>query len=453
MSGAADRAQLERELAFWKQEYDALGARLLRAQEAQSRSAREARRSRMVADLIGEAHRISNLDITADAIGEPILAKIIQTFCDRGALLKENDERRGHFTVEHALGLPGGGGLHLEEPPAFFFTASNRPAGAPAGPLTELLGVPFVLWAYEPASGRALLLGNQTESNIRRPFEVGDQELISNALTVYIDILLRKLAETTLLQAKAAAEEANAVRARFLAILSHELRTPLNAVIGFSELLLQTGPRAPVPQQREEFARQILDAGRSLLALVKDILDFSSFSNSKPRLRRDWVPIGQMLQNIKRAFAAETATRGISVVLSPPDPRLLVLIDYDRFRQILSNLLSNALKFTPMGGLVELSAQVIEGTGVAIVVRDNGVGMRPEDIPRALEPFVQLENMRRHSIPGTGLGLPIAKQLIESHHGELIIESVEGEGTTVTILLPENSADYAAAAIVQGAEV
>jgi signal transduction histidine kinase len=227
----------------------------------------------------------------------------------------------------------------------------------------------------------------------------------------------------------------------------------LNAVIGFSELLLQTGPRAPVPQQREEFARQILDAGRSLLALVKDILDFSSFSNSKPRLRRDWVPIGQMLQNIKRAFAAETATRGISVVLSPPDPRLLVLIDYDRFRQILSNLLSNALKFTPMGGLVELSAQVIEGTGVAIVVRDNGVGMRPEDIPRALEPFVQLENMRRHSIPGTGLGLPIAKQLIESHHGELIIESVEGEGTTVTILLPENSADYAAAAIVQGAEV
>jgi signal transduction histidine kinase len=446
MTGSDDRDQLLRELAFWKQEYDALGARLLRAQDAQSRASREARRSRMVADLISEAHRISNLDLAAEAIGERMLAKIVESFCERGVLLKEDPNAPGAFVVEHAIGLPAGQRLTLPNPPAFLFTASDRPPEPPAAALAGLLGVPFVLWAYEGASGRALLLGNQTESNIRRPFEAGDQELIRSALTVYIDILLRILAEATLRQAKVAAEEANAVRARFLAILSHELRTPLNAIIGFSELLLQTGTRAPAPPQREEFARQILDAGRALLALVKDILDFSSFSNARPRLRRDWVPVGQILESMKRAFAAESALRGIDVTLEPPDPTLLISIDYDRFRQILANLIGNAIKFTAMGGRVDIAGREIPGQGAAITIRDNGVGMRPEDIPRALEPFVQLENMRRHSIPGTGLGLPIAKQLVEAHQGQLTIESTYGEGTCITILLPEAFTTHAAPA-------
>jgi signal transduction histidine kinase len=435
----ADRDQLERELAYWKQEYNVLGAGLARMQEAQSRAAREALRKGMVAELISAAYRIASQDLAAETIGAPILATITNKFCDRGAFLREDPAGSGSFVVEHALGLAAGARLLLEAPPAFLYTAANHAGEPPAAALTALIGVPYVLWAYDAGSGRALLLGNQKESNIHRPFEASDQELVASALTVYIDILLRKLAEATLRQAKAEAEEANAVRARFLAILSHELRTPLNAIIGFSELLLERGPRDLQPHHQEEYTRQILDAGRSLLALVKDILDFSSFSNAPPRLQRDWMPVSQLLHTASRAFAAEVATRGINVVLLPPAPHLQIEIDYDRFRQILSNLLGNAIKFTPAGGQVEISCR--NGPeSVDIIIRDTGIGMRPQDIPRALEPFVQLENMRRHSVPGTGLGLPIAKQLIEAHGGQLIIDSVYGEGTTVTIALPHAAA-------------
>jgi signal transduction histidine kinase len=440
---AGERDLLLRELAYWRQEYNDLGASLARMQEAQSRAAREALRKGMIAELISAAYRIASQDVPAEAIGAPILATITDKFFDRGAFLQESPAGSGNFVVEHALGLPAGTKFSLDATPGFLFTASNRVIDTPGQILTGVIGMPFLLWAYDSGSGRALLLGNQKESNIHRPFEPRDEELVGSALTVYVDILLRKLAEATLRQAKAAAEEANDVRARFLAILSHELRTPLNAVIGFSELLLQTGQRAPTPPQQEEYSRQILDAGRSMLSLVKDILDFSSFNNAKPRLRLDWVPVGQLLHNAVRAFAAETAQRAINIALTLPDPSLKLPIDYDRLRQILANLIGNAIKFTPNGGKIEIFC-LDGGTITSIVVRDSGVGMRPEDIPRAMEPFVQLENMRRHSLPGTGLGLPIAKQLIESHGGALMIESIYGHGTTVTIALPNTPPDHLA---------
>jgi signal transduction histidine kinase len=436
MSGelAGKIERLERELQYYQREYNEIGARLLRLQEEQSRASREARRSRIVARLIRGAYQIVNRDMPAEAIGEPLLASIADTsVCDRAAFLTEDPAVPGRFVIEHGLGPKVGARVTLEQPPSFLYTASGQKAGAAGEALAALLGVPYLLWAYEPVSRRALLLGNHTEGNIHRPFEASDQELVEGALSVYIDVLLRKLAETTLRQAATAAEEASNARARFLATLSHELRTPLNAIIGFSELLLDNGTRPP---EREEFARQILDAGQSLLSLVRDILDFSSLSNAVPRLQLDWVPVGQLLHASVRAFAAESASRGITVELLPVLPRLQTFIDYDRFRQILSNLLGNAIKFTPAGGKIAISARITTRDRVEIAVCDSGIGMQPEDIPRALEPFVQLENTLSRRFPGTGLGLPIAKQLTEAHQGKLVINSVDGRGTTVMVILP-----------------
>jgi signal transduction histidine kinase len=443
----ASRAQLERELEYYKAEYNAIGARLLRLQEEQGRVAREARRSKIVARLVRAGYQLVNHDLPASAIGDHLLAAVIDaSLCDRAALLAESATRPGQFIVEHAVGMESGLIVELNGPPDFLYTTGGQAPGATAAGLTDIIGVPYILWSYAAESGRALLLGKRFEGNVHRPFEPGDRELVEVALAVYIDVLLRRIAETTLQEAKQAAEAASNARARFLANLSHELGTPLNSIIGFSELLLQTGPRAPRGAQRQEFTSQILDAGRRLLALTRDILDFSSLSNAKPQLRLDWVPIEQLLRNAVRAFGARTASQGPALILQAPASGLLGLIDYDRFRQILANLIGNALKFTPTGGRVTVFAELTDSKALRIVVTDTGVGMPTEDIPRVLEPFVQLDNDVHESAHGAGLGLPIVKQLVEAHGGRLEIESAPGQGTSVTIILPASNARLDAAA-------
>ncbi|MDE8344551.1 MAG: HAMP domain-containing sensor histidine kinase [Acidocella sp.] len=441
-SETADRAeQLELELQFYRDEYNEIGARLLRLQEQQSRVSREARRSKIVARLIRDAYQVVNQDIAPGQIGDTVLVMLLDTsFCDRAAFLKEDPAAPGVFTVEHIIGAPRPEPLTLGSVPEFLFTASGKPAPPPAALLGEAIGLNFILWAYDPGSGRALLLGNQLEGNIRRPFEAGDEEFVSVALAVYIDVLLRKQAELTLQRARQTAEDANNSRARFLANLSHELRTPLNSIIGFSELLLETGTRAPPAAQREEFTRQILDAGRSLLSLAKDILDFSSLSHARPRLHRDWVPVAQLLHNAIRAFAVEVTTRGTRIEILPPAPGLQAIIDYDRFRQILANLIGNAIKFTPAGRAILVSCISTDQDGLIFSVRDHGIGIQPDNLARVLEPFVQIKSSFSHDVHGAGLGLPIAKQLVEAHQGEMRIESVYGEGTEVIITLPPGSA-------------
>jgi signal transduction histidine kinase len=444
----AHLAQLERELEYYKAEYNDIGARLLRLQEEQGRIAREARRSKIVARLVRAAYQLVNRDIPAGAIGDHLLAAVIDAaLCDRAVLLVAEDPARpGHFRVEHAVGLECGATVELTKPPDFLYTAGKQAPDPTAALLMQTIGAPYVLWSYAAESGRALLLGKRIEGNVYRPFEPGDREIVEVALAVYSDVLLRRIAETTLQEAKHAAEAASNARARFLADLSHELGTPLNAIIGFSELLAQSGPRAPDEAQRQECASQILDAGRRLLALTRDILDFSSLSNAEPQLRLDWVPVAQLLRNAVRAFGAQRGTQRAELVLHAPPPDLLALIDYDRFRQILANLIGNALKFTPHGGRITLLAKQTDNKALQIVVADTGVGIPAEDIARVLEPFVQLDNDVHESAHGAGLGLPIAKQLVEAHGGWLGIQSAMGQGTRVTVTLPADSVRQDAAA-------
>jgi signal transduction histidine kinase len=435
-------ADLERELAYYRRECNDLGARLLRLQEEQSQAFREARRSRTVAKLIREAHRLADFCATAEDIGPSLLEVIVEnTLCDRAALAHCEDpwDTAPRFRITHAIGFGAEAPPEwaaIPAPPNFFLTTSRSAIESPAYELTNLLRLPYVLWAYDRASGHAVILGNQTESNVSRPFEAGDQELIEGALSVYIDVLARKQAELQLHAAKIMAEEASELRARFIATLSHELRTPLNAIIGFSDLMLPGARRPPTPERSLEYVRQINESGHVLLELLNDILDYSQMANLKPRLQRSWCSAEGLVTQAIQQLAGQALKAEIELTMEPHEAPLELLVDPRRFRQVLSNLISNALKFTGRAGQVKLSLARDPDGAARLVVSDTGIGMRAEDIPRALEPFQQIDGGHARSFPGTGLGLPIVKGLVEAHDGRLEINSAVGSGTTVVVHLP-----------------
>ncbi len=438
--------RLERELAYYRRECNDLGARLLRLQEEQSQAFREARRSRTVAKLIREAHRLADLCTTPEEIGAGMLEVIIEnTLCDRAAFLRrEPAPGDGEmFRVTHAIGFgaaPPPAPACVTRAPDFFLTTSRPTDDTPPDALLGILGVPYVLWVHDRASGHALILGNRSEANVSRPFESGDQELAEGALSVYLDVLLRKQAEMELRIAKAAAEEASAQRARFIATLSHELRTPLNAIIGFSSMMMPGSTYRLTTSQLTESAQQINESGRLLLELINGILEYSSLSKVAPQLALSWQVAETLLAGPVRELSALALQNEVTIETRPTEPGLQLHVDPLRFRQVMNNLLSNAVKFTGKGGTVTLAAGLRPNGVAEVVVRDTGLGMRPEDIPRALEPFQQIDGGLARSFPGTGLGLPIAKGLVEAHGGTLRIDSAVGAGTTVTIELPASAA-------------
>src|SRR5258706_6587736 len=228
-----------------------------------------------------------------------------------------------------------------------------------------------------------------------------------------------------------------------LATVSHELRTPLNAILGFSEMITKE-MAGPLENERYmEYAQIIHSSGVHVLSLVNDLLDLSKLDAGKLELRVEPVEILKIIIECVRVVGAQ-ATRdhiGISVHVFDGVDRLCG--DSKRLRQMLLNLLSNALKFTPVGGEVTIDV-FRRGEDIAISVSDNGIGIRAEDIPKVLEPFGQVENEMSQKHPGTGLGLPLTKELAELHGGSLTMESNIDVGTTVTILLPPDRKPAAA---------
>ncbi|HYE49525.1 MAG TPA: ATP-binding protein [Azospirillaceae bacterium] len=247
-----------------------------------------------------------------------------------------------------------------------------------------------------------------------------------------VDIHERRLAEERLRAANDVLQAASAAKSAFLASVSHELRTPLNAVIGFSEILSQElyGPIGS-PRYRE-YAGDILDSGRMLLRLVDDVLDMARIEAGRIELHEEPVPLDHLVRDVRRALARPAEEAGILVAAEVPDPAPAVRGDRLRLRQILLNLVGNAIKFTPAGGRVEVTVR-----GATITVSDTGIGIPPERIPDLGRPFTQVAGnvlARRHA--GTGMGLYIARSLVERHGGTLTIESAAGAGTTVTVALP-----------------
>ncbi len=238
-----------------------------------------------------------------------------------------------------------------------------------------------------------------------------------------------------LVLARDAAETANRVRGHFLANMSHELRTPLNAVLGFAEILEKElfGPLGDA--RYKEFAADIHSSGKHLLDIIANILDLAKVDAGKLDLNEEILDIADLMKDCARMIAETAQTAGIKFDVKAPEQPVMFRGDCLRLKQILLNLLSNAVKFTPAGNHVILSGE-LTGDAFLLRVTDTGIGMSKEESIEAMQAFRQIDSSfsRRHQ--GTGLGLPLAKSLVDMHGGTLTIDSQSGIGTTVTVLLP-----------------
>ena len=272
--------------------------------------------------------------------------------------------------------------------------------------------------------------------------DVSDQQRKEEEYQRQIAVLKAELAEAQ--HARQDAVDTARIRKDFLTATSHELRTPLNAILGFSEIL--TGEMfGPMQNERYlEYAKIIHRSGGHVLSLINDLLDLSKLDAGKLELCVEPVQILKVIIDCVRSVEPQATRDQVGISIHVHDGVDQLSVDNRRMHQMLLNLLSNALKFTPSGG--EITIEVFRrGPDIAISVSDTGIGIRAEDIPKVLEPFGQVESMLSQKHKGTGLGLPLTKELAELHGGSLTMESSVDVGTTVTITLPPDPASATSA--------
>jgi cell cycle sensor histidine kinase DivJ len=259
---------------------------------------------------------------------------------------------------------------------------------------------------------------------------IGESEVVA----VLRDVSERKTQERAIEIARAESERANAAKSRFLATMSHELRTPLNAIIGFSDMLTNDS-LVLQPERKLEYAKVINESGRHLLSVVNGILDMSKMETGNFEIAPEPLAPGQVVVSCCDLLALKARDNGVELKTRLAADLSEVTADRRALNQILINLVSNAIKFTPRGGRVTVSAQR-DGANFAFTVEDTGVGIGEDDLPRLGEAFFQARASydRRHD--GSGLGLSIVKGLVELHDGNIEIRSRLGEGTRVTVRLP-----------------
>lgn len=253
------------------------------------------------------------------------------------------------------------------------------------------------------------------------------------------EILNMQATESALQDAREQAEIASRAKSAFLASMSHELRTPLNAILGFSEVL--TGDfGVTLPKERiREYADDIRASGLMLLDLINDLLDLARIEEGRFELREAVIDMPDLVQGALRMMRPSLESKGLTTKIVMPDDPLIIHGDGRGLRQVLLNLLSNSVKFTPGGGKITLTAAIDAITGdVLLSVADSGIGIPQRDLSRVTEPFHRLNQEVKPDATGTGLGLPLAKALVELHGGSLTIASTVGHGTTVTVRLPKS---------------
>lgn len=237
--------------------------------------------------------------------------------------------------------------------------------------------------------------------------------------------------------AETRAAVADRAKGQFLANISHELRTPLNAIIGFSEILRDELLGSLGAQQYREYANDIYEGGLHLLRLVNDLLDIARMDAGTFELRESWVDIAALIERCERLVREKAAEKGIPLRIDVSPAGIRVLSDEVRMKQILVNLIGNAIRFSESGQRVEVRVRIEALSGdLLIEVADHGIGMTVDAMRLALEPFAQVEAGHNRRQAGAGLGLPLAKGYAEAHGGSLTMQSTPAMGTTVTVRLP-----------------
>ena len=240
-----------------------------------------------------------------------------------------------------------------------------------------------------------------------------------------------------LAQARKQAEEANEEKSKFLANISHELRTPLNAIIGFSEIM-KDEVMGPINNPRyKEYVNDINISGIHLLSLINDILDFSKANAGKLSLDIQETDVTKLMKQSVRIVRPRADEAGVKLIERMPQDHCILKTDQKRLKQVLLNLFSNAVKFTPAGGFITLYAwKDVARNSLVIEVQDTGIGIEEKDISKVMATFGQIESNLSRKYEGTGLGLPLCNKLVQLMGGSMHIKSQIGEGTTVAVVLP-----------------
>jgi PAS domain S-box-containing protein len=263
------------------------------------------------------------------------------------------------------------------------------------------------------------------------PVTVSDKNYLVES---FVDLTLIKDAEKNLLEAKLAAESANRSKSDFLATMSHELRTPLNSIIGFSDLIIG-GSVGEITDKQKKFLGNISISGKHLLSLINNVLDLSKIEAEKMELNYEQFSIYYLINEVKQIVSPLADKKGLQIEFSMDGYLENIYADRVRFKQILFNLVSNAIKFTPSGGKVTISANLV-GKMARFTVMDTGIGISEEDKSKLFQPFIQLDSATNRLYDGTGLGLTLVKRFVELHKGRIWLESNIGEGTAFTFELP-----------------
>ena len=275
-----------------------------------------------------------------------------------------------------------------------------------------------------------LLLATYEERTASLAVEVAERRQAEAGLKALNETLEQRVLERTV-----QAETANRMKSEFLANMSHELRTPLNGIIGFAEFLVDGKPGTLNPKQKE-YLEDILNSGRHLLQLINDVLDLAKVEAGKMELSPERFALREAIEEVCAVAKTIAQKKSIQIEVDVAPDLSDVTLDQQKLKQILYNLLSNAVKFTDDGGKVEIRAAMHDAHCFKLVVKDTGIGIKPEDLQRLFKDFEQLESGGSRRYEGTGLGLALTRKIVESQGGEVNVESEAGKGSSFTVVLP-----------------